>query len=89
MRRSTDVHGRAEAHHEAMFNSYDMTRAFVTERQQTLRHEARQHHLGRGRRRGQAGGRSGVGSVVPTVRPAPLRATTAPADGGAEEQRAA
>ena len=33
-----------------MFNSYEMTRAFVAERQGTLRHEARQHRLGRGAR---------------------------------------
>lgn len=42
---------RLEAHHEAMFNSYEMTRAFVAERQTTLRHEARQHRLGRAARR--------------------------------------
>jgi hypothetical protein len=33
-----------------MFNSYEMTRAFVSERQGTLRHEARQNRLARGRR---------------------------------------
>jgi hypothetical protein len=34
-----------------MFNSYEMTRALVAERQGTLRHEARQHRLARiGRR---------------------------------------
>jgi hypothetical protein len=36
-----------------MFNSYEMTRALVAERQQTLRHEARQHQLGRLTRRGR------------------------------------
>jgi hypothetical protein len=42
-----------------MFTSYEMTRAFVAERQDTLRHEARQHHLGRSRRvrRELSGGR--------------------------------
>jgi hypothetical protein len=34
-----------------MFNSYEMTKALVVERQGTLRHEARQHRLARiGRR---------------------------------------
>jgi hypothetical protein len=36
-----------------MFNSYDMTRALVAERQQTLRHEARQHRRLRRVRRGR------------------------------------
>jgi hypothetical protein len=31
-----------------MFDSYEMTRALVNERQGTLRHEARQHRLVRG-----------------------------------------
>lgn len=44
---------RVEAHDGPMFNSYEMTKAFVTERQETLRHEARQHHLAKGRRRGR------------------------------------
>jgi hypothetical protein len=35
-----------------MFTSYEMTKAFVDERQQTLRHEARRHHKGRRARRG-------------------------------------
>jgi len=30
-----------------MFNTYEITRALVAERQGTLRHEARQHRLGR------------------------------------------
>ncbi len=42
---------RVEAHDGSMFNNYEMTRAFVAERQGTLRHEARQHRLGRGARR--------------------------------------
>ena len=37
---------RVEAHDGPMFNSYEMTRALVAERQETLRHEARQHRLG-------------------------------------------
>ena len=43
--------GRVEAHDEPMFNSYEMTRALVAERQETLRHEARQHRLAGGARR--------------------------------------
>jgi hypothetical protein len=85
--------GRAEAHDAVMFNSYEMTRAFVAERQQTLRHEARQHDLGRGRRR-HGGGRRGSGArgarpAVPTVRPAPRRVAAAVIAGDAEEQLAA
>jgi hypothetical protein len=47
--------GRVGAHDGPMFTSYDMTRAFVAERQETLRHEARQHHQGRAGRRGRRG----------------------------------
>ena len=36
---------RVGAHDGPMFNSYEMTKAFVAERQETLRHEARQHRL--------------------------------------------
>ena len=72
----------AEAHHEAMFNSYEMTRAFVAERQETLRHEARQHHLGRGRRRRQR-------PAGPVVRPAPRHVATTPAASGDEGRLAA
>jgi hypothetical protein len=43
--------GRAEAHHEAMFTTYEMTRAFVAERQGSLRHEARSRQVDRGHRR--------------------------------------
>lgn len=46
-------HGRVEAHHGPMFNSYDMTRSLVDEHQETLRHEARQHRLARRVRRGR------------------------------------
>jgi hypothetical protein len=46
-----------------MFNSYEMTKAFVTERQETLRHEARQHRLAKGRRRGR-----GATPSAPAVR---------------------
>jgi hypothetical protein len=47
-----------------MFNSYEMTRALVAERQETLRHEARQHRLARGVRRG----RRAASTAVRTVR---------------------
>ena len=61
--------GRVRAHDGPMFNSYETTRAFVAERQQTLRHEARQHHRIRDRRRG---GRGGAGPVRPVRLPAPV-----------------
>jgi hypothetical protein len=48
-----------------MFNSYEMTRAFVAERQGTLRHEARERRLGRRSGRGHRGG-----AVVRSLRPA-------------------
>ncbi|MEQ1787351.1 MAG: hypothetical protein ABL966_09880 [Acidimicrobiales bacterium] len=38
-----------------MFNSYEMTKTLVAERQATLHHEARQHRLGRAFRRGHRG----------------------------------
>ena len=44
---------RVGAHDGPMFNSYEMTKTFVTEHQETLRHEARQHHLAKSRRRGR------------------------------------
>jgi hypothetical protein len=44
---------RLGAHDGCMFTNYDMTKAFVAERQETLRHEARQHRLGRSHRRRQ------------------------------------
>ena len=44
---------RVEAHDGRMFRTHndDMTRALVAERQETLRHEARQHRAGRRSRR--------------------------------------
>jgi hypothetical protein len=55
-----------------MFNSYEMTRALVAERQDTLRHEARQHRLARGVRRGRRAASAAVGTVrrATAVRPA-------------------
>ena len=50
--------GRVEAHDEPMFNSYEMTRAFVSERQGTLRHEARQNRLASGIRSARGGRRT-------------------------------
>ena len=54
-------------------NSYEMTRALVAERQETLRHEARQHRLRSGARRvsrsagdqqrDPPGGAGGLGAV--------------------------
>jgi hypothetical protein len=73
------------AHDDAMFTSYEMTRAFVAERQETLRHEARQHHLGRGRRRDRGAGRP----AVQGVRPAPPRPAPAPITDCTEAPRAA
>ena len=74
---------RVEAHHEVMFNSYEMTRAFVAERQETLRHEARQHRLVRGIRRTRR--------TTPEVHP--IRATVSAdlrsADAGPLEERLA
>ena len=54
-----------------MFTSYEMTKAFVAERQEILRHEARQHHLGRGRRRSQrrAVGRRTASGATPVELP--------------------
>ena len=48
---------RVGAHDAPMFtsHSYEMTRALVGERQSTLRHEARQHRLGRLSRRTRRG----------------------------------
>lgn len=74
---------RAEAQHEAMFNNYEMTRAFVAERQGTLRHEARQHHLGRGRRHVRRD--AGAARVVRLAGPA----DPAPARTACVEDRAA
>jgi hypothetical protein len=48
---------RVEAHDAPMFTSYsyEMTRALVAERQGTLRHEAREHRIGRPNRRTRRG----------------------------------
>jgi hypothetical protein len=54
-----------------MFNSYEMTRALVAERQGTLRHEARQHRLARGARRARrTSGGTNVTHLVTPARPA-------------------
>jgi len=69
---------RVEAHDGSMFNNYDMTRAFVAERQGTLRHEARQHRLGRGSRQARRGNpvvrsiRAAVSADVPSADASPL-----------------
>jgi hypothetical protein len=76
--------GWSEAHDEPMFNSYEMTRAFVAERQGTLRHEARHHRLGRGRR--QTRRDTGGGRVVRLARPAE---PAAPVTGSREDRAAA
>lgn len=66
-----------------MFNSYEMTRAFVAERQGTLRHEARQHRLGRGRR--QVRRASDERASLRLAAPAPA----APAGPSVEDRQAA
>jgi hypothetical protein len=66
-----------------MFNSYEMTRALVAERQGTLRHEARQHRLARGVRRTVRGS-----SEVRSIRAA-VSADVPSADAGALEERLA
>jgi hypothetical protein len=53
-----------------MFNSYEMTRALVSERQGTLRHEARQHRLARGTRRARRHGEAQVTHLAAPVDPA-------------------
>lgn len=68
-----------------MFNSYEMTRALVAERQETLRHEARQHHLIRGVRRGR---RAAAAAVRTVRRPAAVR-PPAPTLRGTEDRLAA
>lgn len=57
---------RVAAHDGPMFNSYEMTRALVAERQGTFRHEARQHRLARGNRRTRRGNPE-VPSIQATV----------------------
>ena len=66
-----------------MFNSYEMTRAFVAERQGTLRHEARQHRLARGIRRGHR-----ASPVVRSIRGA-VSADVPSADTGSHPDRLA
>jgi hypothetical protein len=58
---------RVEAHDGPMFNSYEMSRALVAERQGTLRHEARQHRLARGTRRAHRS--AGAANVVRLAAP--------------------
>jgi hypothetical protein len=53
-----------------MFNSYEMTRALVSERQGTLRHEARQNRLARGARRARRHGEAQVTRLATPVDPA-------------------
>ena len=66
-----------------MFNSYEMTRALVAERQETLRHEARRHRLVRGTRRSPPGSRTD--NVTRLAAPA----DPAPSSAAAEERQAA
>lgn len=67
---------RVGAHAGGMFTSYHLHRALAADRQQTLRHEARQHHLVRLARRARSnGGRviaSGAepGEAEPSLSPA-------------------
>jgi len=67
---------RVGAHHGPMFNSYEMTTALVAERQQTLRHEARRHHLVWGRRVTRAAGVNNVTRLAAPQEPAPSGAST-------------
>jgi hypothetical protein len=53
-----------------MNNSYEMTRALVAERQGTLRHEARQHRLAKGRRARRAAGGTNVTHLPAPADPA-------------------
>ncbi len=61
-----------------MFNTYEMTKAFVAERQGTLRHEARQNRLARSAHRGHRGSsvvrsiRAAVSADVPSADASPL-----------------
>ena len=57
---------RVEAHPRPMTNyGYEMTRALVAERQTTLRHEARQHRLGRLTRRSRRGHQASGAKATP------------------------
>ena len=65
---------RVEAHDGSMFTSYsyEMTRALVAERQENLRHEARQHRSVRRTRRTRRG-RLASGTIPrPRLAGAPL-----------------
>jgi hypothetical protein len=76
--------GRVEAHDGSMFNTYEMTRALVAERQGTLRHEARQTRLARvGRRARKASGETKMLRLAAPVDPA------SPAGRSVEERLAA
>ncbi len=75
---------RVGAHDGPMFNSYEMTKAFVNERQETLRHEARQHRLAKGFRRGR-----GATTSTATVRLATSADPTPPVTRSDSNQLAA
>ncbi len=57
-----------------MFNSYEMTRALITERQGNLHHEASQNRLARTARRGRRSTVQ-VRSLRPAVPPLPAAAS--------------
>jgi hypothetical protein len=73
---------RVGAHHEAMFNDYETTRALVNDRQRTLGREAAQHRLarsGRQARRRNVDVRSNrAGVVEPLLPPTTTAHTNAP-----------
>ena len=75
---------RVGAHDGPMFNSYEMTKAFVNERQETLRHEARQHRLATAFRRGR-----GATTSTATVRLATSADPTSPVTRSDPDQQAA
>ena len=76
--------GRVEAHAGPMFNSYDMNRALVAERQNQLLGEARQHRLARRVRKARR-----ATSDVRTVRSLPTATRALPAGGLHREERTA
>jgi hypothetical protein len=65
---------RVGAHDACMFtsHSYEITRALVAEHQGTLRHEARQHRLGRLTRRTRRGRPAAGSTPRPRLAGAPL-----------------
>ena len=75
---------RVGAHDGPMFNSYEMTKAFVNEGPETLRHEARQHRLAKGFRRGR-----GATTSTATVRLATSADPTPPVTRSDPDQQAA